>query len=276
MQGEGLKVGGKGMKGFYGEPSEGKEGIVGGVAKALVKELTGKQGEIVETKIVSDEGYDPERNNVEWEKVKVNVTQVKGGAREGLYFVTLEGGGLFETLKDRYFEKAKEAKEFGENHIKEIKDQSQYLSTQHSIEITPELRAAVEKGQPLFKEAEAQYRIESGKNIIEAIKDFDGSPRATVALTHEIMHPTVVSIIDGAKEGNEVGAKHTKTIVDEYNKATGKNITQEQLIDGNDKFKEGTTTKEYRAVQEFIAKAWERYHREGGKGFSEGFQKVLD
>ena len=113
--------------------------------------------------------------------------------------------------------------------------------------------AAVEKGQPLFKEAEAQYRIESDKNIIEAIKDFDGSPRATVALTHEIMHPTVVSIIDGVKEGNEVGAKHTKTIIDEYNKATGKNITQEQLIDGNDKFKEGTTTKEYRAVQEFIA-----------------------
>ena len=113
-------------------------------------------------------------------------------------------------------------------------------------------------GKPLFKEAEAQYRIESGKNIIEAIKDFDGSPRATVALTHEIMHPTVVSIIDGAKEGNEVGLKHTKTIVDEYNKATGKNITQEQLIEGNDKFKEGTTTKEYRAVQEFIAKAWEK------------------
>ena len=39
------------MKGFYGEPREGKEGIVGGVAKALVKELTGQQGEIVETKI---------------------------------------------------------------------------------------------------------------------------------------------------------------------------------------------------------------------------------
>ena len=39
------------MKGFYGEPSEGKEGIVGSVAKALVKELTGQQGEIVETKV---------------------------------------------------------------------------------------------------------------------------------------------------------------------------------------------------------------------------------
>ena len=32
LQGDWLKVGGKGMKGFYGEPSEGKEGIVGGVA----------------------------------------------------------------------------------------------------------------------------------------------------------------------------------------------------------------------------------------------------
>ena len=31
-------------------------------------------------------------------------------------------------------------------------------ATQHSIEITPELRAAVEKGQPLFKEAEAGIR----------------------------------------------------------------------------------------------------------------------
>ena len=48
--------------GFYGEPSEGKEGIVGSVAKALVKELTGKPAEIVETKVkLADKlasGYD--------------------------------------------------------------------------------------------------------------------------------------------------------------------------------------------------------------------------
>ena len=44
------------------QQSEGKEGIVGGVAKALVKELTRQQGEIVETKVkLADKlasGYD--------------------------------------------------------------------------------------------------------------------------------------------------------------------------------------------------------------------------
>ena len=134
--------------GFYGEPSEGKEGIVGGVAKALVKELTGQQGEIVETKI---------------ETAKENEYTLG----EANY---VDGVGVYDGKGDMVaeFDTKKEAQDF---------INSKQSSTQHSIEITPELRAAVEKGQPLFKEAEAQYRIESGKNIIEAIKDFDGSPR---------------------------------------------------------------------------------------------------
>ena len=64
-------------------------------------------------------------------------------------------------------------------------------NTRHSIEITPELKAAAEKGMPLFQNANAQYRIKAGEHIVEAIKDFDGSPRAPVALTHEITHPIV-------------------------------------------------------------------------------------
>ena len=125
-------------------------------------------------------------------------------------------------------------------------------------------------------EVQAQYHIQSGKNIIEAIKNFNGSKKATVAITHEIMHPTVVAIIDGAKSGVEKGIKHTDTIVSEYNKAKGKKITAQELIEGNDAFKEGKTSDTYRAVQEFIADSWEKYHREGGKGFSESFQKVLE
>lgn len=45
LSGINLSVGGKGMKDFYGDAQN--VGIVGKVAKALVKELTGKEGEIV-------------------------------------------------------------------------------------------------------------------------------------------------------------------------------------------------------------------------------------
>ena len=153
-EGQDLKIGGKGMIGFYGSPTEGKEGIVGKIAKEVVKELTGKEGKIGETKIATDKGYDAERKNVDWDNVKINVTKVKSGAREGLYFATLEGGGLFENVKTdgdvHYFEYEKDARDFAKRHIEDIKDQSKYLSTQHSIEITPEVKAAVKRGMPLF------------------------------------------------------------------------------------------------------------------------------
>lgn len=51
LKGEDLKFGGKGMIAFYGDAQN--VGIVGKVAKAVVKELTGKEGTIVESKIPS-------------------------------------------------------------------------------------------------------------------------------------------------------------------------------------------------------------------------------
>src|SRR5690606_25266514 len=110
-------------------------------------------------------------------------------------------------------------------------------TTQHSIEITPELKAAAEKGMPLFQNANAQYRIKAGEHIVEALKEFDGSPKAVTAIVHEFMHPTVVEIFNGAKEGNETGVRHANTIVEEYNKANpSKKVTLNQMIDGNDSF----------------------------------------
>ena len=100
ISGERLKMGGKGMIGFYGSVEEGKEGIVGGVAKALVKDLTGKPSEIGETKI----------NN----------------------------------------------------------------SNQASIDITPELKAAVQRGIPQFSakipRTQAQVR-EAAENAIDAVEE---------------------------------------------------------------------------------------------------------
>ena len=57
LNGDGLKVGGSGMKGFYGSPTENKLGIVGKVAKALVKELTGKEGCDLSLGASSDFGF---------------------------------------------------------------------------------------------------------------------------------------------------------------------------------------------------------------------------
>lgn len=244
LEGADLKVGGKGMKGFYGSPTEGSLGIVGNVAKSLTKQ-------------------EPKTTSIKTGNVDTSKRKYGFAFQDGKFVAIDNNGDVVFSSDDR-----KAVLDF----VK-LGD----FTTQHSIDITPELKASVEGGQPLFKDAEAQYRIESGKNIVEAIKDFNGSPRATIALTHEIMHPTVVAIIDGAKEGNEVGLKHTQTIVDEFNKANPKNqVTVEQLIEGNDAFKDGTTSKQYRAVQEFIAKSWEKYHLEGKQGFSKAFQDVLD
>lgn len=130
LSGDNLKVGGKGMKGFYGEPSEGKVGIVGNVAKALVKELTGKEGKIVDTKINTDK----------------SVTGKDADLINGDYTISKNKLGDFEINTKsgkRYagFATESEAKDWVKTEF----------STQHSIEITPELKAAVEKGQPLFQ-----------------------------------------------------------------------------------------------------------------------------
>ena len=192
--------------------------------------------------------------------------------------------------QQRNFRFEKETKlydKFGENQVNEFlfdmgttidKLNKQEVDFINSFETLSGARRALLSGDTLNQGNNAQYRIESGKNIIEAIKDFKGGKKSVVALTHEIMHPTVVAIIDGAEAGNEVGLKHANTIVDEYNKANPQNkVTLDELIKGNNDFKNGKTSDSYRAVQEFIADSWERYHHEGQKaGFSEAFKKVLD
>jgi len=134
-----------------------------------------------------------------------------------------------------------------------------------------------ESNNILFQQANAQFRIKSGQRIIEALKDFIKNPNKGVsAIIHEFMHPTVVEVFNSAKNGNKVGLRHANTIISEYNKAKGTNVTLEEMLSDNDKFINGTTTSKYRDVQEFIAESWEKYHYEGAKGFNKAFQQVLD
>ena len=137
------------MKGFYGEPKEGKLGIVGQVAKSLFKQ----EPKTIELQTTSTgiASQDKVLRLRDWVQKNKNDDYSYNDAQKDI-----------------------------ESNSKLYQEYQKNIPTQHSITITPEMRAEVEgKGQPLFKDAEAQYRIESGKNIIEAIKDFDGSPRAS-------------------------------------------------------------------------------------------------
>jgi len=133
LRGEDLKLGGTGMKGFYGSPSEGKLGIVGEVAKALFKQ-------------------EPTTVNLKGEKpITIENTRVEKGTTS--YVLMNENGDSLATMsfetgdnfskKDLHIELVDLAKRFAQKELQE--------TTQHSIEITPEIKAAVKEGMPLFK-----------------------------------------------------------------------------------------------------------------------------
>ena len=121
FRGVDLKVGGKGMKGFYGSPIENKLGIVGNVAKSLFKQ---------EPKTVSIPRYN------EW-VVTDNREIVKS------------------------FQTENEAKKYAKDNGLIAEKNIQGLEiTQHSIDITPEMVAEVGKGLPLFKANKIENRYE--------------------------------------------------------------------------------------------------------------------
>ncbi len=79
----------------------------------------------------------------------------------------------------------------------------------------------------LFQQANAQFRIKSGQRIIEALKDFIKNPnKGVTAIIHEFMHPTVVEIFNGAKNGNKVGG----------------NAASSRLVKSDDEYVRGTRT----------------------------------
>ena len=171
LEGEGLKIGGKGMRAFYGVPSEGNEGIIGKVAKSIVKELTGKSGEIIETKIETQH-QDVKRASTDFDisEAPQELAQLLDKYSEGL------SEGNYDVL-NKFLD---EAKELGyeidyylDGEITSFRRVSgkPQQSTQHSIEITPELKAEVKKGVPKFQipiESQSdQNEIEQERRAIE-------------------------------------------------------------------------------------------------------------
>lgn len=126
LEGDDLTVGGKGMKAFYGDAEN--AGIVGNVAKALVKELTGSKADIATSSIKA--GTDSRYVN--------NTEGIKKYSKAG-YTFTYNGQTITKMEAYELIERGEE--------LLALNNQS---SLQPAIEITPELKASVEGGMPQF------------------------------------------------------------------------------------------------------------------------------
>ena len=167
---------------FYGSVEQSKEGIVGGVAKALVKELTGKPTEIGKTKI-------PEGKNILGKPTIEQLEKAKKLAEK-------DNDADAADFLQQQIDKMKKGQEYSyglfnpnvsaSKYFDEVREASIY--TQSSIDITPELEAAVERGMPQFSRfkrgsmSSEQARTEMGDMLKEAyrqIKEEKADPQST-------------------------------------------------------------------------------------------------
>jgi hypothetical protein len=245
-----LKIGGKGMKGFYGSPTEGSLGIVGNVAKSLFKQEP-KTIKIVERKKDFD-GYVIDKND------------------DGTYNVGIKNEDLYGD-PDNGFETAEKAKQFAENRIKEINQENPPLTTtQYSIDITPELKAEVEQGQSLFQKekstAKGRITFTDLKSIMSIFKNGDAS-----TFVHELSHHDLQGYIDEARKGNEKARQAVREVVKStYPKLSESEINKKlEEVLKIDRTQENVRGTEYEKVQEHYARGFEKWLKDGDKaGFS--------
>ena len=150
FKGNDLKVGGEGMKAFYGDPVTGNIGFVGEVAKSLFKQ---------EPKTVKINGDGTNKNVVDKLSEKYETS-----------YATLN-----KAVRLNELEKLKELG-VSKDDIEIIKNSSQ--TTQHSIDITPELIRMVDGGISLFskmsddRESITSIPIPAGFTIIPQEEDW--------------------------------------------------------------------------------------------------------
>jgi hypothetical protein len=187
FEGDALTIGGKGMEDFYGKPSDAirsknftikKEGELFAVKDEKGKTIRTFKQENEANKFKENYGLgivgnvakslfkqEPKTTTLQGEKpITIDNTTVERGTKS--YVLKNENGDSLATMsfetgdkyskKDLHDELVYLAKIYAKKEVQE--------TTQYSIDITPELRAQVEKGQPLF--------MASSENT-QAIDDFD-------------------------------------------------------------------------------------------------------
>jgi hypothetical protein len=209
FKGKDLAVGGKGMKGFYGSPTEGSLGIVGNVAKSLF-------GQVPKTVDIDTEIFDIKKIQYLADKYDVAASMISKAVREE----DLEQQAEIGLTKDE---------------VKVVEDYLKGTSTQYSIDITPELKQAVKEGIPLFKNelTQAKEKLKEASAALSKLNknlgiysDPEQNARALfeyhkalVGLAKAYIKEGVNSVKDFAKE---LGENLTQEIKDAWNEANGK------------------------------------------------------
>jgi hypothetical protein len=145
-EGDGLRIGGKGMKGFYGSPSDNSLGILGDLAKSLYKQTP--------EKLILENYKEDKLKTLQAELDEYTANKTSDFRMRDFYLEEAQGQTDKEEkelmlLKVDYHEKrAKNNAELEESVLREIKRLG--VEYQYSINITPELKAQVEVGLPLF------------------------------------------------------------------------------------------------------------------------------
>ena len=222
LSGDGLKVGGKGMKGFYGSPTEGSLGIVGNVAKSLFKQVP----KIIEIKSAYEGQY---------------------STGEGNY---VDGIGIYDGKGDMVAEF--DTEEEANDYIK-----SKDSTTQHSIDITPELKAEAEQGQPLFQDRKGSWTKDAArmKRIINMYEKAD----STTAVHEMLGHDYLDRIIEASATNKESEAD-LRIIAEEYIKDTKSKEKVEDIIKALKDFDvEKNKTAKGTSVHEWFATQAEQY-----------------
>jgi hypothetical protein len=196
FESEGLKVGGKGMKGFYGSPTEGKLGIVGEVARSL----TGQSPKTIEI----NKGKNEKLKAYQYDGTQdVSGMMGRDYLKKGDWIIETPSGFQmsFDTKsKEDALREFRDATEDTGSNVGEYSE-----STQYSIDITPELKESVESGIPLFKgltpKEQSKQRIEAAKKaFIEKSKNMSSGGFQALPEFVELIKSYIADGIITAKE----------------------------------------------------------------------------
>jgi hypothetical protein len=211
----------EGMESFYG--AEGTKGIVGGVAEKVFGQKVGET-KILSTSAKLDRTFMVENRPNEPMGRTWLVVDEDGNVR-GRHKTETDAENDAQRLYDGLYEIKKRA-----------------YKKQPSIDITPKLKAQVEKGLPKFAKDADVYRgvaiaLANGQNIVAALE----SPAPTTFAHEAIFHSTIEPYLESNQEAKQA-------FIDEYNEVFGENESDWSTD-----------------VSEYTARVYEKYLSNGRK-----------